>query len=257
VNRRTFVLTLLPGVAALRAAMPAAAETGDQTADRTGRPSFFVGLDTSGSFMRAGYDDALSFLSHYLYGHLNGLGGLAQPRELFVAGIGGNDGEEAKSFHPIHDFAGKDVRQIEGDLRRWYPPKDTLTDFNAFFRQVARIAKERGLLLSPITIIVVSDGLPDVPGMKAGSHASFTKIDMSPLEYLTRNVTVRLVYANPTVGEKWRSLVPRQRVRMWTVDQEVMKGWRAQMKPDIELASQAKLWKWVRENVDYRVRRGT
>jgi hypothetical protein len=257
VNRRTFVLTLLPGVAAIGAAIPAAAETADQPADRTARPSFFVGLDTSGSFMRSGYDDALSFLSHYLYGHLNGLGGLAQPRELFVAGIGGNDGEEAKSFHPIHDFLGKDVRQIESDLRRWYPPKDTLTDFNAFFRQVARIAKERGLLLSPITLVVVSDGVPDVPGMKAGSQAAFGKIDMSPLEYLTRNVTVRLVYANPTVGEKWRRLVPRQRVRMWTVDQEVMKGWRGQVKADTDLASQTKLWKWVRENVDYRVRRGT
>jgi hypothetical protein len=122
---------------------------------------------------------------------------------------------------------------------------------------VARIAKERGLLLSPITLVVVSDGVPDVPGMKAGSQAAFGKIDMSPLEYLTRNVTVRLVYANPTVGEQWRRLVPRQRVRMWTVDQEVMKGWRGQIQADTDLASQTKLWKWVRENVDYRVRRGT
>ena len=46
-NRRTFVLTFLPGVAALGAAMPAAAETAPPPADRTGRPSFFVGLDTS------------------------------------------------------------------------------------------------------------------------------------------------------------------------------------------------------------------
>jgi hypothetical protein len=254
VTRRTFAVGLLVVAAALAAAAPAAAA---QPEDKTARPSLFIGVDTSGSFHRAGYDDGLSFMAHYMYGHLNGLGGLVRPRELFVAGIGGNEGEEAKSFHPSHDFAGKDVRQIESDLRRWFPPRDHLTDFNAFFRQVARIAKDRGLMLSPIIVVVMSDGVPDVPGMKPGSSSAYGRIDLSPLEYLARNVTLRLVYANPTVGEKWRRLVPRQRVRLWTVDYEVMKGWRGQVRSDADLASQGKLWKWVRENVDYRVRRGT
>jgi hypothetical protein len=253
VSRRAPVLAILLGVAVVAAATPAVA----QPSDRSGRPALFVGVDTSGSFLRAGYEDSLTFLAHYLYGHLKGLGGLFEPRELFVAGIGGNEIDEAKSFHPVHDFAGKDVRQIESDLRRWFPPRDTLTDYNAFFRQVARIAKDRGLLLSPITVVIVSDGVPDMPGHRAGSPVSFNQIDLKPLEYLTRNVTVRLVYANPSVSDKWRRLVPRQRVRMWTVDHEVMKGWRAQVKPDVDLGGQAQLWKWVRDNVDYRARRGT
>jgi hypothetical protein len=40
------------------------------------------------------------------------------------------------------------------------------------------------------------------------------------------------------------------------VEYDVMKGWRAQMNPDTDLANQDRLWKWVRDNVDYRVRRG-
>jgi hypothetical protein len=41
---------------------------------------------------------------------------------------------------------------------------------------------------------------------------------------------------------------------MWTVEAEVMKGWKEQMAPDTDLAQQDRLWKWVRDNVDYRVR---
>jgi len=40
------------------------------------------------------------------------------------------------------------------------------------------------------------------------------------------------------------------------VEYDVMKGWRGQMKPDADLAGQDRLWKWVKDNVDYRVRRG-
>src|SRR5439155_347933 len=82
------------------------------------------------------------------------------------------------------------------------------------------------------------------------------QIDLSPLDYLSKNVTVRLVYASPKVGDNWRKLVKRDRVRFWAVEYDVMKGWRAQMKPDTDLANQDRLWKWVRDNVDYRVRRG-
>jgi len=67
---------------------------------------------------------------------------------------------------------------------------------------------------------------------------------------------VRLVYASPKVGDNWRKLVKRDRVRFWAVEYDVMKGWRAQMKPDADLPNQDRLWKWVRDNVDYRVRRG-
>jgi len=146
------------------------------------RESLFVGVDTSGSFVQTGdYGNAMTFLSYYLYGHLNGLGGLSQPRELFVAAIGGKEASEPKAFHPILDFAGKDLTQIEADLKRWYAPTDTLTDFNVFFNQVARIAKDRNLVMSPITVLLVTDGVPDVPvpGVKPGSSAMYRKIDLS------------------------------------------------------------------------------
>jgi len=221
------------------------------------RQALFVGLDVSGSFLRSGYyDNALAFLAHYLYGHLNELGGLTKPREMFVAAIGGQADSDPKAFHPIHDFAGKDVSQIEASLREWFPPNDKITDFNAFFKQVARIARERNLLLAPVTIMVVSDGVPDVPEqrLQAGSPALYKYIDLSPLDYLSKNVTVRLTYASPRVGEYWRTHVSRERVRLWAVDAEVMKGWRHQMQAGADLPQQEKLWKWVRDNVDYRVR---
>jgi len=232
-----------------------AAETDDT---KTPRSTLFVGIDTSGSFKSA-YDDALTFVAHYLYGHLHELGGLSKPRDLFVTAIGGKDNREPKSFHPIHEFNNKDVAQIEADLRKWFPATDTLTDFNVFFDQVARVVKDRNLVLAPITVVVVSDGIPDVldAKIKSGSPASYQQIDLSPLDYLSKNVTVRLVYASPKVGDNWRKLVKRDRVRFWAVEYDVMKGWRAQMRPDADLAGQDRLWKWVRDNVDYRVRRGT
>src|SRR5437867_13209750 len=81
------------------------------------RATLFVGVDTSGSF-RSAYDDALTFASHYLYGHLHELGGLAKPRDLFVTAIGGKDNREPKSFHPIQELNNKDARQYQGDLRK-------------------------------------------------------------------------------------------------------------------------------------------
>ena len=166
-----------------------------QSGPRQPRLALFVGVDSSGSFRGSGYyDNALSFLAHYIYGHLNELGGLAQPRELFVGAIGGKNRDEPKAFHPIHDFAGKSIEQIEADLRAWFPPTDTLTDFNSFFQQVARIAKERNLILAPITLMVVSDGVPDAGGRgaSAGSESPYGRIDLSSLEYLSRNLTLRL-----------------------------------------------------------------
>lgn len=227
-----------------------------QTAERKPRQSLFVGVDVSGSFQRSGYyDDSLAFLAHYIYGHLNELGGLAPPRELFVGAIGGKNDGEAKAFHPIHDFTGKDVVQIEADLRDWFPPTDSLTDFNSFFHQVARIAKERNLTLAPITLMVVSDGVPDVSSnINPGSKEAYESIDLTPLEYLTRNLTVRLTYASPKVGENWRKYVPHQRVRLWAVEGEVMKGWSAQVDPAVDIAAQERLWKWVKDNIDFRVR---
>ena len=82
----------------------------------------------------------------------------------------------------------------------------------------------------------------------------YTYIDLSLLDYLSKNVTVRLTYASPKVGEYWRTHVSRERVRLWAVEAKVMKGWRNQMQAGAALPQQEKLWKWVRDNVDDRVR---
>jgi hypothetical protein len=230
---------------------------GLQPAEHKARLTLFVGVDTSGSFQRSGsYDDAMTFLAYYIYGHLNELGGLEKPRELFVGAIGGKDPNEPKAFHPIQDFAGKSVQEIDHDLRTWFVPSDSLTDFNPFFQQVARIVKERNLVLAPITLTVVTDGVPDfsVTRAKAGSLAMYKRIDLKPLEYLSRRMSVRLAYVSPQVGKNWHDLVPRQRVRLWTVDAEVMKGWKAQVDPHDGSGDQHQLWAWIQHNVDYRVR---
>jgi hypothetical protein len=219
------------------------------------RTTLFVGVDASGSFKSSGvYDNALTFLAHYLYGHLNELGGLEKPHTLFVSSVGGKTRGEPKSFHPIHDFEGKSIEQIEKDLRTWFTATDVFTDFNPFFHEVARITKERNLVLSPITVMVVTDGLPDVPDLKSGSQAVFKQIDFSVLEYLSRNVTVRLIYVDPKVAQQWRTLIPRQRVRLWAVDAEVMKGWNDQIQPGVATARQDRFWKWIQDNVDFRIR---
>lgn len=254
---RALIHRVLAGVLAVPLVAAGADQAIAQVRDRTPRQTLFVGLDTSGSFQRAGYSDAVTFLAYYIHGHLNGLGGLSVPRDLFVAAVGGKDSDEPKAFRPIHDFAGKSVVQIEADLRAWFPPTDVLTDYNAFFRRVAGIVKERNLLLRPLSVLIVTDGIPDVAGVAAGSPDAYRQIDLAPLEYLARRVTVRVAYPSPPVGERWRTQIPRQRVRLWTVDYEVMRGWRGQVTPDVEPTGQGRLWKWVLENVDFRVRRGT
>ena len=218
----------------------------------------FVGIDVSGSFQNTGlYDDALRFTAHYIYGHLNGLGGLEKPAVLFVGSIGGEQPGEAKSFHPIHDFQGKTVDEIDADLHEWFRPDDAFTDFNVFFQRVADFVQRQNLTLKPITILVISDGVPDVTSRStANADDRYRNIDLDPLEYLSRSVTVRLLYANPQVAVRWEQDIARRRIRIWTQDAEVMTGWRSQITLGIPIDNQDLLWKWIKENVDFRVRRG-
>lgn len=226
-------------------------------AEREARLTLVVGIDVSGSFQRTGYfDEALSFAAHYIYGHLHELGGLEEPRALFVGSIGGEQPGEPKSFHPIHDFQGKSVGEIEASLREWFRPNDRFTDFNPFFQRVATLVKRQNLMLSPLTIVVISDGVPDVTVRQVSDGAApYANIELESLEFLSRNVTVRLLYANPQVAVRWEREIPRQRVRMWTVDAEVMTGWTRQMAPDVPVERQDQLWTWIADNVDFRVRR--
>ena len=197
----------------------------------------------------------MNFAAHYLYAHLNGLGGLRVPTAVFVGSVGGARPGEPKSFHPINDFQGRTVEQIAEDLRTWFPPTDAYTDFNAFFQRVSMLVKERGLILAPLNVVVLSDGVPDVtPGTRASGQNPYTEIDLGPLEFLSRSVTVRLLYASPTVGDNWKKLIKRRRVRLWTQEAQVMAGWHTQYKPDLALAQQDDLWKWMADNVDFRVR---
>ena len=221
--------------------------------EKVSRLVMFVGVDVSGSFQKSGYyDDALTFLSNYIYGHLNGLGELSGLRALFVGSIGGHSTNEPKAFHPIHDLEGKGVRQIKADLQEWFPPRDTITDFNAFFAEVAAQTKDRNLTLAPICIMIITDGVP-ATGVRE-EKTTYEQIDLEPLEYLSRRVTVRLTYLDPIVAKRWRDNVPARRVRIWTVPGEIMEGWKEQMQPGVELAKQDKFWKWVKDNVDFRVR---
>lgn len=220
---------------------------------RKPRLVLFVGVDVSGSFRNSPYyDDAVTFLSHYIYGHLNELGGLSRLRALFVGSIGGQSADEPKAFHPIHDLEGKNITQIEEELRKWFPPEDIITDFNAFFEEIARLTKDRNLTLAPISIVVVTDGVPALGTSE--EKAAYEKINLDPLEYLSRRVTVRLTYLEPKVAQHWREDIHARRVRIWTVPGEVMVGWREQMEPGVDLALQEKLWKWVKDNVNFRVR---
>ena len=225
---------------------------------RMQKVSMFIGIDVSGSFYNRPYfDSAGGFTAYYIYAHLNGLGELKQPKALFVGTIGGVTADEPKAFHPIHDFEGKSLEQIEGDLRRWFTQTefDKYTDFNIFFDKVATLAKKQNLVLSPIEIIIISDGIPDIKKETFGDDKEAIKsLKLNPLEYIARRVTVRLLYPIPTIAGLWDKLVERRRVKIWTQDNEVMAGWKEQLLPDKPVDQQEKLFLWIKDNIDFRVR---
>ena len=99
-----------------------------------------------------------------------------------------------------------------------------LAQNNAFFEQVASMVKDKKLILKPISIVMISDGQPDVPGSRG--EKQFRNIKVKPLETLSRNVTLRVLYTNAVVGMGWRSKVPRRRVKIWTQDAQVMTSWK-------------------------------
>ena len=224
-----------------------------QNTSRVARSTLVVGIDVSGSF-RANYDNSIDFAANYLYARLHGLGGLKQPTAVFVGSIGGERPQETKSFQPIHTFKDLSVEQIAEFLRKEYPVRDGLTDFNPFFARVAALVKRQNLVLSPIDIVMFTDGVPDMPSERGDSLSKYKKINVGDLEYLSKSVTVRVLYPRPTVAVNWEKKVPRRRVRMWTVDDEVMTTWRKQYHAGRPPEQQTALWKWIADNVDFRVR---
>lgn len=251
-RRLTFVLVFIVLIALLSACDWL--EKGDQSP--TPRLSLFIGVDISGSFINSNYfDDSLDFLAHYLYCHLNGLDGCEVPNVLFVGSIGGAKQNEAKTFYPIQMFQNKSVEEIHNKLRQIFP-KDVInpfTDYNAFFEQIALTVRNRNLLLRPISIVMVSDGKPDV---KQQEKTDFKSIDLKPLENLARSVTLRLLYTDAVTGKKWQTQVPRRRVKIWTQDAKVMVSWKdsSLFMPDKPLQEQERFFEWINDNVDFGVR---
>jgi hypothetical protein len=61
---RPLARTLLVGLAATALVAASVGAAGAQAKDRAPRQTLFIGLDTSGSFKGAGYDDAMTFLAY-------------------------------------------------------------------------------------------------------------------------------------------------------------------------------------------------
>ncbi|HEX9653794.1 MAG TPA: hypothetical protein VGA99_08785 [bacterium] len=226
------------------------------------RLTMIVGVDISGSFMKSGYyEDSLDFLATYLYGHLNGLGGLEVPNVLFVSSIGGASADEPKTFYPIQNFQNKSVEEIRETLAKIFPQSvsNPFTDYNAFFEQCALMVRNKNLVLRPLSIVMLSDGKPDIrkEGLSAqAGETDFRSLVVKPLERLSRNITIRLLYTDAVVGTNWQTLVPRQRVKVWTQDAEVMVSWKDPkiLTPETPMEEQTAFIAWVEDNVDFGVR---
>jgi hypothetical protein len=222
------------------------------------RSTLVIGLDVSGSFRQTPYfNEAIDFASLYIYAHLHGTGGVRQATDIFVGSLGGVRPGQAKTFHPIQDLTEKSPQEIAASLRTWFPETDPITDFNGFFERLSVHIRRQNLVLAPLNVVMFTDGLPDFPG--AGhltTEARFAKVDMSPLEFLSRSVAVRVLYVRPTVAQSWERLVKRKRVRIWTQDAETMRGWRRHEIAGAPLAEQDSLLSWMNKIVDFRVRRG-
>lgn len=220
------------------------------------RLSLFIGLDISGSFINSPYfDDSIEFAAHYIYTHLNGLGNLEVPNVLFVSSIGGANANEPKTFYPIQTFENKSISEISKKLREIFPRNviNPFTDYNAFFEQVSLIVKNKNLVLRPISIVMISDGIPDV---KKEGNTDFNSIVLKPLERLARSVTVRLLYTNAVVGKDWLTKVKRRRIKMWTQDAEVMVSWKDPkiLLTERKIEEQDYFFDWIKDNVDFGVR---
>ena len=121
---------------------------------RVSRSTLVIGIDVSGSFVSRGrYESAIDFAANYLYAHLHALGELKQPTAVFVGTVGGEKPGETKSFQPIDTFEHMTVAQIAAYLRREYPSRDGLTDYNPFFQRVATLVKRQNLVLSPLNAV--------------------------------------------------------------------------------------------------------
>ncbi|HEY2954435.1 MAG TPA: hypothetical protein VGK89_04195 [Candidatus Eisenbacteria bacterium] len=219
-----------------------------------GRLVLFVGLDISGSFMNGRYfDDSIHFLARYLHGHLHGYGGMEPLHSLFVGSIGGEKKDEPKTLYPIQTFEDRSIDQIEAELRKIFPKNkvNKFTDYNSFFEQVADMVDTRKLILKPLAIVLLTDGVPDVGGNSR--EEKFRNLRLKPLEGLSRNITLRVLYTDAVTAKCWRDEVPRRRIKVWTQDAVVMDNWKSPriLSPAKAPEQQDKYFAWIRDNVDF------
>jgi hypothetical protein len=222
--------------------------------EEAGRLVMFVGVDISGSFKDGKYfDDSIHFLARYIYAHLNGYEGVEVPHSLFVGTIGGDTKEDVKTLYPIQTFQDRSIEQIEAQLYTIFPRNrvNPYTDFNSFFQQVADMVDSKKLILKPLSIVLLSDGVPDLGGGTRGEK--FRNLNLKPLEGLSRNITVRVLYTDAVTAKNWRDEVPRKRVKVWTQDAVVMKEWNDSrtMIPGKPFSQQDKFFSWLKDNVDF------
>jgi len=216
----------------------------------------FIGVDISGSFMKSQYyEDSIAFTAQYLYSHLQGMGGLEVPHSLFVGSIGGYKKDEPKTMYPIQSFEQESLEGIHKKLKEIFPVSkaNSFTDFNAYFEQVAETIQNKKLLLKPISIVMLTDGKPDLPGK---DREKFKKIKVHALENLSRNVTLRVLYPDAITSKYWTDHVPRKRVKIWTQDAPVMVEWKnpSIFQPRKPASEQARFYKWILDNVDFNAR---
>ena len=191
----------LKGLASqVKSRVEGATKTAAKPAEETpsGRLVMFIGVDISGSFMHGRYfNDSIEFLARYIHAHLNGLGGMEMPNALFVGSIGGVNKDEVKTLYPIETFQHRSIEQIEEELHQIFPVGrvNTYTDFNAFFTQVGDMIDQKKLLLKPISIVLMTDGDPDLGPADGGNVAAkYRRLSLSPLEGLSRNITARALH---------------------------------------------------------------
>jgi len=250
------LIAMLLAPACLAADVPAGIKDAAD-APKPGRLVMFIGVDISGSFMSSKtFDNSIEFLAHYIHAHLNGLGGMEIPNALFVGSIGGVTKGEAKTLFPIQTFQDRSIEEIDAQLRVLFPRKqeNPFTDFNAYFAQVAEMVDAKKLILKPISIVLITDGQPDLGGMSRS--AKFRSIKLKPLENLSRNITLRVLYTEAVTAKSWRDEVPRKRVKVWTQDAIVMTEWNSPktLVPGRSPAEQQRFFSWVKDNVDFQPR---
>ena len=102
---------------------------------------------------------------------------------------------------------------------------------------------------------MLSDGIPDAP-KKKGKH-DYRSIKVKALENLARDITLRVLYTSAVVGMNWRTKVPRQRVKIWTQDANVMKDWKDShtFQKGVKFDKQDRFFSWIKDNVDFKVTR--